>query len=375
MFDQNLDFMIEAEQLTKVYGSFTAVKDITFRCRPGEIVGFLGPNGAGKTTTMRILTGYMPPTAGTAYIAGFDTIGDSIAARQHLGYLPETVPLYPEMTVEGYLAYVARIRRLDNVWERVDDVLEAVDLLDRAESFIGALSKGMRQRVGLAQALIHNPAVLILDEPTIGLDPRQVVELRALIKELGQQHTILLSTHILSEVEQICDRVIMVIDGRIWADMPLADIIGGEEEHIMSLRLAGPDENTIAILETVPGVQRVQANEHGRYTVAFTGRDETRTEIAEQAVNQGWGLLELTVDKVSLESVFLNKIREAEAARVDVYLETAEDVNAEDIITAEDGLQTAEVAVEANDTSVDDQSKVHNPQSEIEEEESTGKEE
>jgi len=325
MVEQNPDFMIEAEQLTKVYGSFTAIKDITFRCRPGEIVGFLGPNGAGKTTTMRILTGYMPPTSGSAFIAGHDTISDSIAARKHLGYLPETVPLYPEMTVEGYLAYVARIRRLDNVWDQVDDVLEAVDLLDRAESFIGALSKGMRQRVGLAQALIHNPAVLILDEPTIGLDPRQVVELRALIKELGEQHTILLSTHILSEVEQICDRVIMVIDGRIWADMPLADIISGEGEHTLSLKLAGADESTTSRLESIPDVLNVIQGEKGSFMLTTTGRDETHIAVAEAVVNQGWGLLEMTQSKASLESVFLNKIKEAEAARVDMYLETVDE--------------------------------------------------
>ncbi len=325
MADLNPDFMIAAEQLTKVYGSFTAIKDITFRCRPGEIVGFLGPNGAGKTTTMRILTGYMPPTSGTAHIAGHDTISDSIAARQHLGYLPETVPLYMEMTVEGFLAYVARIRRLDDVWERVDDVLEEVDLLDRAESYIGSLSKGMRQRVGLAQALIHDPDVLILDEPTIGLDPRQVVELRALIKELGQERTILLSTHILSEVEQICDRVIMVIDGRIWADMPLADIIAGEGEHFLALHLAHPEKTTAAQLETIAGVLDVQENENGRYRLTFNGRDDTRTSVAETVVNQAWGLLELTEARATLESVFLNKLKEAEAARVDVYLANAEE--------------------------------------------------
>jgi ABC-2 type transport system ATP-binding protein len=372
MADQNLDFMIEAEQLTKVYGSFTAIKDITFRCRPGEIVGFLGPNGAGKTTTMRILTGYMPPTSGTAYIGGHDTISDSIAARQHLGYLPETVPLYPEMTVEGFLAYVARIRRLEGVWERVDDVLEAVDLLDRAESYIGALSKGMRQRVGLAQALIHNPAVLILDEPTIGLDPRQVVELRALIKELGQSHTILLSTHILSEVEQICDRVITVIDGRIWADMPLADIIAGEGEHFLSLHLAGADNTTTAQLETIPGVLGVQEGENGRYTLSFTGRDETRTTVAETVVNQAWGLLELTVDKVSLESVFLSKLKEAEEARVDIYLQAAEEESEFDESpaaekTAEQELETAEQHLPDTAEEAGESSTVHDSPSDTKE--------
>jgi len=317
MSDHNHHFMIEADQLTKVYGTFTAIKDISFGCRQGEIVGFLGPNGAGKTTTMRILTGYMPPTAGAAYIAGYNTITDSIEARQNLGYLPETVPLYSEMTVEGYLAFVGRLRRLDNVWDRVDDVLESVDLLDRAESYISTLSKGMRQRAGLAQALLHAPDVLILDEPTIGLDPRQVVELRDLIKELGKQHTILLSTHILSEVEQICDRVIMVIDGRIWADMPLANIIGGDGTDLMTLRLANPAADTEAKLRKIPGVLDVRALGAQEFTVRFTGRDDTRTTVAETAVNNAWGLLELSVGKISRESVFLDKLLEAEAARTD----------------------------------------------------------
>jgi ABC-2 type transport system ATP-binding protein len=178
MSPKNDHVMIQADGLTKKFGDLTAVKDITFRCKRGEIVGFLGPNGAGKTTTMRMLTGYMPPTAGAAYIAGHNTLTESIEARQKLGYMPETVPLYQEMSVENYLAYVGRLRRVDNLWERVDDVLESVGLLDRAESYISRLSKGMRQRVGLAQALIHDPDVLILDEPTIGLDPAQILEVR-----------------------------------------------------------------------------------------------------------------------------------------------------------------------------------------------------
>ncbi len=316
--------MIEADQLTKVFGSYTAIRDVSFSCRKGEVVGFLGPNGAGKTTTMRILTGYMPPTAGTAYIAGFNTLSDSIAARERLGYLPETIPLYPEMTVEGYLAFVGRIRRLPNLWDRLDDVLESVNLLDRAESYIGALSKGMRQRVGLAQALLHDPDVLILDEPTIGLDPRQVVELREMIKELGKRHTILLSTHILSEVEQVCDRVIMVIDGRIWADMPLADIVGERGEKTMSVRLANPAPDVVARLQRIDGVNEVRREANGGLLLSFSGRDDTRTSVAELAVNSAWGLLELSVDQVSLESVFLEKLKEAEASRTEFVESEAE---------------------------------------------------
>jgi len=317
--------MIEADQLTKVYGTYTAIKDVSFSCRKGEVVGFLGPNGSGKTTTMRILTGFMPPTAGAAYIAGFNTLSDSIAARQRLGYLPETIPLYPEMTVEGYLAFVGRIRRLENLWDRVDDVLESVNLLDRAESYIGKLSKGMRQRVGLAQTLLHDPDVLILDEPTIGLDPRQVVELREMIKELGKRHTILLSTHILSEVEQVCDRVIMIIDGRIWADMPLADIVGERGEMMMSVRLADPSGDVIDRLHRIDGVNHIRRQTSGELLLSFSGRDDTRTAVAEMAVNSAWGLLELSVDQISLESVFLDKLREAEASRTEIVEGEAEE--------------------------------------------------
>lgn len=305
--------MIRAENLTKVYGALKAVEDISFSCRKGEIVGFLGPNGAGKTTTMRIFTGYMPPTSGAAYIAGHNTIDDSIKARSRLGYLPETVPLYPEMTVEGYLAFVGRIRRVDNLWDHVDDVLESVDLLDRAESYIGSLSKGMRQRVGLAQAMIHEPDVLILDEPTIGLDPRQVVELRELIKELGRRHTILLSTHILSEVEQVCDRVIMIIHGRIWEDMPIGEIVGAETRRNVTLTLAKPTRDTGTVLENLVGVGPVRQEGEQRFNVAFDGKDETRSAIASTAVNAGWGLLDLRSERPSLEAIFLEKLREAES--------------------------------------------------------------
>lgn len=311
----NDNVMIAAEGLSKVYGAHTAIEEISFTCRQGEIVGFLGPNGSGKTTTMRILTGYMPPTSGVAYIAGHDTIRASIAARQHLGYLPETVSLYPEMTVEGYLAFIARVRRVDDVWERVDNVLEAVDLLDRAESFIGSLSKGMRQRVGLAQALIHDPAVLILDEPTIGLDPRQVVEVRELVKELGKRHTILLSTHILSEVEQICDRVIMIISGRIWADMPLEQIVGQGETRQLSLGLASPQQETTTLLRSLAGVSDVVQEGERRFSVTYDGIEETRLAVAATAVNAGWGLLEISSHRPTLESVFLEKLREAETVR------------------------------------------------------------
>jgi ABC-2 type transport system ATP-binding protein len=235
------------------------------------------------------------------------------------------------MTVEGYLAFIARIRRVDDVWERVDDVLEAVDLLDRAESFIGKLSKGMRQRVGLAQAMIHDPDVLILDEPTIGLDPRQVVEVRELVKELGKRHTILLSTHILSEVEQICDRAIMIINGQIWADMPLAQIVGEGPEQRLALTLAQAAPEASQLLDNIAGVADIEADGDRRYILTYDGRESTRQEVASTVVDAGWGLLEMRSDRVTLESVFLQKLREAEEVRplveqpTDTPTETAQD--------------------------------------------------
>src|SRR5262245_28957454 len=210
--------MIRATELTKDYGPRRAINALTFEARQGEILGFLGPNGAGKTTTMRILTGYMPPTDGTATVAGFDVVEESLEVRRRVGYLPETVPLYTEMTVEGYLKYMADLRHLPKPLDAVDEVLETVSLTDRADGYLSNLSKGMRQRVGLAQALLHRPEVLILDEPTIGLDPAQVIDVRNVIREAGKERTVLLSTHILSEAQQLCDRVLIINEGHIVAE-------------------------------------------------------------------------------------------------------------------------------------------------------------
>ena len=207
--------MIQVNGLTKYYGARRAIDNLTFDAEQGEIVGFLGPNGAGKTTTMRILTGYMPPTDGTAVVAGYDVVEESMEVRKRVGYLPETVPLYEDMTALDYLKFMADLRRIPNAEERAYETLEGVNLHDRADSYIGTFSKGMRQRVGLAQALIHRPEVLILDEPTIGLDPAQVVEMRNVIREIGKDRTVLLSTHILSEAQQICDRVLIINKGQI----------------------------------------------------------------------------------------------------------------------------------------------------------------
>jgi ABC-2 type transport system ATP-binding protein len=312
----NDDIIIEARNITKRFGSFVAVDGVSFSCRRGEIVGFLGPNGAGKTTTMRVLTSYTPPSSGTAHIAGYDTISNSLEARRHLGYLPESVPLYDEMSVEGYLVYVARLRRLEDVWDRVDDALESVGLLDRAGSTIGTLSKGMRQRVGLAQAIMHEPDALILDEPTIGLDPRQVLDVREVIRGLGERHTILLSTHIMSEVEQLCDRVIMIFNGRIGTDMRLAEINRPEAGERLRLRMAVPDPMAAESLSRVPGVEAVTAGDAGNYELQTDGQDATRLAVVDTIHAGGWGLLELAEEKVTLESVFLRDLRAAEAAQM-----------------------------------------------------------
>ncbi len=210
--------MIQVNGLIKDYGARRALNNISFDANQGEIVGFLGPNGAGKTTTMRILTGYMPPTDGTAIVAGYDVGEESLEVRKRVGYLPESVPLYTDMTAVEYLKFMADLRQLPNARDRAYETLEMVNLDDRAESYIGNFSKGMKQRVGLAQALLHHPEVLILDEPTIGLDPTQVVEVRNVIREVGKNRTVLFSTHILSEAQQICDRVLIINKGNIVAE-------------------------------------------------------------------------------------------------------------------------------------------------------------
>ena len=249
--------MIRVEGLTKEYGPRRAIENITFHAEKGEILGFLGPNGAGKTTTMRILSGYMPPTSGTATVAGFDVVGQSLEVRRRVGYLPESVPLYPEMTVFDYLKFMADLRQLPDADERVDTVLEMVNMEERSEGYIANLSKGMRQRVGLAQALLHSPEVLILDEPTIGLDPVQITEVRSLIREIGRERTVLLSTHILSEAQQICDRVLIINKGRIVAEDSPERLQSRLEGGQRVLVQASGDSDTLAgIIQALPGVTR-----------------------------------------------------------------------------------------------------------------------
>ncbi len=308
--------MIRAANLTKDFGSRRAIDKLTFEANQGEIVGFLGPNGAGKTTTMRILAGYMPPTYGTAQVAGFDVVEESIEVRKRVGYLPETVPLYPDMTVFDYLKFMADLRHLPNADETVDNVLEMVQMENRADGYISNLSKGMRQRVGLAQALLHKPEVLILDEPTIGLDPAQVVEVRKIIKDVGKERTVLLSTHILSEAQQICDRVLIINKGRIIAeDSPenlQARLVGAERSI---LRIQGDPDGLVSQLRQIPGVQDVHARPDGALEFQFAPGMEVRPEVAKAVVNSGYDLLELSPVGLSLEEIFLELTREDTHAR------------------------------------------------------------
>ncbi len=298
--------MIKVSGLTKDYGARRAINNLSFDAQQGEIVGFLGPNGAGKTTTMRILTGYMPPTDGEAIVAGYDVVEESIEVRKRVGYLPETVPLYTEMVVFDYLKFMGDLRRIPNVEDRVDEVLDMVALTDRANGYIGNLSKGMRQRVGLAQALLHRPEVLILDEPTIGLDPGQVVEVRKLIRDIGKDRTVLLSTHLLNEAQNICDRVLIINKGKIVTEDTTenlqARLIGAER---VIIRVRGDGDDLAETVKQVKGVQGVETKEDGTVEFEFASGKDVRPEVAKQVIKSGYDLLELRPLGMSLEEIFL----------------------------------------------------------------------
>ncbi len=309
--------MIEVQHLTKRYGPVTAVDDVSFRVEKGEILGFLGPNGAGKTTTMRVITGYMPATDGTATVAGFNVFTHPIDAKKRTGYLPETPPLYPEMTVREYLTFVARIKLGQaNKAERaarVDAAMRKTHVDDVANKHCAKLSKGYRQRVGLAQAVLHDPEVLILDEPTAGLDPKQIMETRDLIRGLAGSHTIVLSTHILPEVEQTCQRVVIIKKGRVVAvDTPqnLTHQIKGAST--LYVQIEG-DGSAADVLATVPGVGHVrEADRHDRFVgYEIESTHDIRRDVARAIVNKGWGLLELRPKRLGLEEVFLELTQEA----------------------------------------------------------------
>ncbi|MEI6871943.1 MAG: ATP-binding cassette domain-containing protein [Verrucomicrobiota bacterium] len=304
--------MIEVVNLTKRYAGFTAVRDISFQVQKGEIVGFLGPNGAGKSTTMRMLTGYLPPTSGRASIAGFDIFEQSIEARRHLGYLPESTPLYHDMRVHEYLRYRASLKGVEasKVKERVGDVLEMCDLREKERALIGTLSKGQKQRVGLADALVHDPELLILDEPTIGLDPNQIRQVRELIKNLANRRTVLISTHILPEVEMMCSRVVVIHKGRIRASDTAANLLqkhraAGE----MRLEIQQPPPETFSQLGAIKGVKEVTERIAGPDCtfVLRTDADVDPTDAVLQLAQAGhWNLRSLVRRKPTLEDVFVD---------------------------------------------------------------------
>ncbi len=308
--------MIQVNELTKDYGPRRALYGLTFETQQGEIVGFLGPNGAGKTTTMRILAGYMPPTSGEAMVAGYDVVSESLEVRRRVGYLPETVPLYNDMVVFDYLRFMADLRHIPDADERVGEALELVGMVDRATGYVGNLSKGMRQRIGLAQALLHRPEVLILDEPTIGLDPAQVVEIRSVIREIGKERTVLLSTHILSEAQQLCDRVLIINKGQIVAeDTPQnlqASLVGTER---VMLRVRGDADGLADKVVKVKGVQLARMQPDGSLEFQFMPGQDVRPEVAKAVIQSGYDLLEMRSVGLSLEEIFLELTREDGGAK------------------------------------------------------------
>ena len=303
--------MITATRLTKAYGAFHAIEDVSFHIERGQTVGFLGPNGAGKTTTMRIITGFIPPTSGAATIGGYDVVENSREARKLVGYLPETVPLYTDMSVRGYLNFAGTLRAMNpkHLRRRIEDVVDVCGLGDYYHTYVGRLSKGYRQRVGIAQAILHEPQVLILDEPTIGIDPIQVVETRQLIKDLGRENTIVLSTHILPEVSMICDRVLIIHEGQIVAeDSPrtLAERLQGVER--LAVEVQGPADQVATALRKVPGVVRVSYDEMGDrniFRLQLRKGADLRDDISHAIIDNGWGLLGLQQESMSLEEIFL----------------------------------------------------------------------
>lgn len=304
--------MIEVSHLTKKYGSLLAVDDVSFTAHEGEILGFLGPNGAGKTTTMNMLTGYLSITSGRVSVGGYDIMDEPIEAKQRIGYLPEQPPLYTDMTVDEYLRFVCELKRSQLPLEQhLDEICELVLLKNVRYRLIKNLSKGYRQRVGIAQALAGNPPVLILDEPTVGLDPNQIVEMRTLIRKLGKRHTVILSTHILSEVQAVCDRVLVLNEGKIVADAPTdqlgSAIVGGDR---LLCTVAGPENAVKKLLCAIPGVTAVTLcsagdNDEREYLLDINAGADIRRELFSRLADRGWPLLGLRASELSLEEIFM----------------------------------------------------------------------
>jgi ABC-2 type transport system ATP-binding protein len=327
--------MIKVEGLTKRYARTVAVDNISFEVEKGQIVGFLGPNGAGKTTTMRILTCFLPPTAGKASVAGFDVQEHPMEVKRRIGYLPETPPLYPDMAVSEYLDFAGRLKGISSgdIKARVNDAVRRCALGDVRDKIIGKLSKGYRQRVGIAQAIIHNPPVLILDEPTSGLDPKQIIEIRDLLRELAGEHTIILSTHILSEVEHSCERVVIISNGKVVATDSVSNLtnrLRGSEAVAVEIESAGAHPGAAEAqqrLEQVSGVRSVVAKEPKdgrlRFEIESLQGQQIRADLARTVVNAGWNLTELSSVGLSLEEVFLQLTDSEKKAVPETTLEPA----------------------------------------------------
>ena len=303
--------MIQVDRLSRRFGSFLAVDRVSFEVGKGEIVGLLGPNGAGKTTTMRMLTTYLTPTSGRAHLAGFDVLDDPLEVRRSVGYLPENVPLYGEMRVREFLRFRARLKDVprSKLRRALAEVIARCRLEEVENRIVGQLSRGFRQRVGLAEAMVHDPPILILDEPTAGLDPLQILEVRDLIRELGDRHTILLSTHILPEVEAVCGRVIIIARGQIALDDRLEEL---RRDTAIVLEARGPAEAIRAVLQTVPGVERVvlagQDGDHAGFQVHTRGDRDLREAVGVKVAANGWPLRRLDLRRSSLEERFVQAV-------------------------------------------------------------------
>ncbi len=305
--------MIEVDRLSKVYGGRVAVWEASFKVAAGEILGFLGPNGAGKTTTMRMVTGFIPPSSGSARVAGFDVVKQPLEVKSRIGYLCESPPLYREMVVRSYLAFVAEIKRVPRGKRRamVDRALQLCGLEEVAGRVIGHLSKGYRQRIGLAQAILHAPPVLILDEPTVGLDPRQIIEIRQLIRGLGGEQTVVLSTHVLPEVTMTCSRVVIINEGQVVAEDTIEHLTAGFGKNETVRVVVARDRGDLgATLGATEGVQELHRHSAGEYRARLTGGDATRERLAAAVVASGAGLVELSRQTASLEEVFLKLVTE-----------------------------------------------------------------
>jgi ABC-2 type transport system ATP-binding protein len=294
---------VEVKNLTKIYGEQRAVNDISFVAKKGEVLGFLGPNGAGKTTTMKIITCFIPQTEGDVTVSGYDVVENPMEVRRHIGYLPEHNPLYRDMYIKEYLAFIAGIHKIPNKSQRVEEMIEMTGLGREQHKLIGALSKGYRQRVGLAQAMLHNPDVLILDEPTSGLDPNQLVEIRSLIKQIGKEKTVIFSTHIMQEVQALCDRVVIINKGNLVADDnidTLTSRVTGEKVVTIEF-MENTSKNSLAKIE---GVTRVEKLSDNKWKLASDLRTDIRPAIFNFAVTQQLTLIEITQETISIENVF-----------------------------------------------------------------------